>query len=184
MMLCPVWAILGDDAVNFILALTSMLRVGSVHDERPGQHSFQRATSTFCWLPPTAIEFSFGGRRLDRQLGDIIPHELLILLSSIRCRRIRYLFSDATETLSAMESTPGCRCSAAVLGQHGDAVLMASCGWLTVSSVSSIVYRVAAQTEQTLHQLGTLAPTRPATPRISPLRTPGSDVTEALIDGR
>lgn len=106
------------------------------------------------------------------------------------CRRqmppIRYLFSDAMETLSAMESTPRIPVARRSSVSMAMPFLMASCGWLTWLAPSGDGARcVAAQTEQALHQLGALGTDQTRNAEDLALADVEVDVTEALgVDGR
>ena len=97
-----------------------------------------------------------------------------IFLSSSMMPPMRYLFKEDTETLSAMDKTPRMPVARRSSVSMAMPLLMASRGWLIFSSLPLYVMVPALwQRRPNRPSISSVrwAPTRPATPRISPLRT-------------
>ena len=134
------------------------------------------------------MNLRFGGRRLDGQLGDIILHELFDFVvvqhdaaDQILVQRCN---GDVIRNGKHTQNTGG----AAVLCQHGDTVfdgVLRLVDGQFLALIGDGARRVAAQTEQTLHQLGALGTDQTRNAEDLALADVEVDVTEALgVDGR
>ena len=170
----PSAASLSRSSCTSAFAATSIPRVGSSTMSTLGSSESQRASTTFCWLPPGQIRDGLlraGHRECSSNPGTVEGRLLLAFVDKDPARRKRP--RDAMEKLLLMAC---CRNSACCLRSSGTSPMprrMASRGEriLTGSPSIAIVPRRRICPEDRSRHFRSPDPTKPASPRISPART-------------